>query len=85
MKELLEKLIIRLKVLYDIREDFNVLKKIKKYLFKLNNNQRVNYQFKIFKVIFTRVAGEIKKTFSIIMITRVILIAEAIFASIKLK
>ena len=39
LKELSKKLITRLKVLYDIREDFNVLKKTKKYLFKLNNNQ----------------------------------------------
>ena len=38
LKELLEKLIIRLKILYDIYEGFNVLKKTKKYLFKLNNN-----------------------------------------------
>ena len=38
LKEFFEKLIIRLKVLYDTREDFNVLKKTKKYLFKLNNN-----------------------------------------------
>ena len=38
LKELLEKLITRLKVLYDTREGFNVLKKIKKYLLKLNNN-----------------------------------------------
>ena len=38
LKELSKKLITRLKVLYDTRESFNVLKKIKKYLFKLNNN-----------------------------------------------
>ena len=38
LKELFEKLITRLKVLYDIRESFNVLKKTKKYLLKLNNN-----------------------------------------------
>ena len=43
LKELFEKLIIRLKVLYDTRGGFNVLKKIKKYLFKLNNNQRADY------------------------------------------
>ena len=43
LKKLFEKLIIRLKVSYDTREDFNVLKKTKKYLLKLNNNQRINY------------------------------------------
>ena len=43
LKELSEKLTTRLKVLYNTREDFNVLKKTKKYLFKLNNNQRANY------------------------------------------
>ena len=85
LKEFLEKLITRLKVLYNTREDFNVLKKTKKYLFKLNNNQRVDYQFKIFKAIFTRTINEIKKTSSIIMITRIISIIEAVFASIKLK
>ena len=81
LKELFEKLIIRLKVLYDTREDFNVLKKIKKYLFKLNNNQRADYQLKMFKTIFTRIINEIKKTFLIIITTRVI----PIIASIKLK
>ena len=85
LKKLFEKLIIRLKVLYDTREGFNVLKKAKKYLFKLNNNQRVNYQFKIFKAIFTRIINEIKKTSSIIITTRIISIVEAIFASIRFK
>ena len=85
LKELSKKLIIRLKVLYDTREGFNVLKKIKKYLFKLNNNQRANYQLKMFKIIFIRITSVIKKTFSIIIIIRVILIIETIFASIKFK
>ena len=85
LKEFPEKLIIRLKVLYNIREGFNVLKKIKKYLFKLNNNQRADYQLKIFKTTFTRTASGIKKTSSIIMITRVISIVETIFASIRFK
>ena len=39
----------------------------------------------MFKATFTRAVNEIKKTFSIIMITRVISIVEAIFASVKLK
>ena len=30
-------------MLYDTRENFIVLKDVKKYLFKLNNNQRANY------------------------------------------
>ena len=87
MKKLSKKLIIRLKILYNTREGFVVLKDIKKYLFKLNNNQRINYQFKIFKTIFIRaIANEIKKTFLIITIIRVISIIEAIFVStIKLK
>ena len=85
LKELSKKLITRLKVLYGIREGFNVLKKTKKYLLKLNNNQRINYQFKMFKATFTRITNVIKKTFSIIMITRVILITETIFASIRFK
>ena len=85
LKEFFEKLIIRLKVLYDTREGFNMLKKIKKYLFKLNNNQRADYQFKMFKTTFTRIISGIKKTFSIIMITRVISIIETIFTSIKFK
>ena len=55
MKKLFEKLIIRLKVSYDIREDFIVLKNVKEYLFKLNNNLRVHYQFKVFKAIFIRI------------------------------
>ena len=80
MKEFFEKLIIRLKMLYNIRESFIVLKDIKKYLFKLNNNQRINYQFKMFKTIFIRIiADEIKKTFLIITITRVISIIKTIF------
>ena len=67
-------------MLYNTREDFIVFKDVKKYLFKLNNNQRTNYQFKIFKTIFIRIIiNEIKKTFSIIMITRIILIIETIF------
>ena len=51
----------------------------------MNNNQRTNYQFKIFKTTFIRIADEIKKTFSIIIITRVISIAEATFTLIKFK
>ena len=51
-------------MLYNTREDFIVLKNVKKYLFKLNNNQRANYQLKIFKIIFIRIIiDEIKKTF----------------------
>ena len=61
------------------------MKKTKKYLFKLNNNQRVDYQLKIFKTIFTRTANEIKKTPSTIMITRIISIVETIFASTRFK
>ena len=57
-----------------------MLRNAKKYLFKLNNNQRADYQLKIFKTIFIRIiANEIKKTFSIITITRVISIIETIF------
>ena len=67
-------------MLYDIRENIIVLKDVKKYLFKLNNNQRIDYQLKMFKIIFIRIiADEIKKTFLIITITRVILIIETIF------
>ena len=58
-----------------------MLKKTKKYLFKLNNNQRVNYQLKMFKAAFTRIINKIKKTFSITMTTRVI----SIIALIKFK
>ena len=39
----------------------------------------------MFKAIFIRIINVIKKTFSIIMITRVISIIETIFASIKFK
>ena len=39
----------------------------------------------MFKAIFIRIINEIKKTFLIIMITRVILIIETIFTSIKFK
>ena len=39
LKKLFKKLIIRLKMLYDTRENFIVLKEIKEYLLKLNNNQ----------------------------------------------
>ena len=39
----------------------------------------------MFKAIFIRIAGGIKKTFSVIMITRVILIAGAVFASTRFK
>ena len=85
MKKLLKKLITRLKVLYDTYKDFNVLKKTKKYLFKLNNNQRADYQLKMFKTIFTRTTNVIKKTFLIIMTSRIILVIETIFASIKFK
>ena len=60
-----------------------MLKDAKKYLFKLNNNQRINHQFKMFKTFFTRIVIDIiKKTSLIIMIasiTRVILIIETIF------
>ena len=38
LKEFLKKLIKRLKDLYNIRENFIILKNVKKYLFKLNNN-----------------------------------------------
>ena len=38
LKEFSPKLIIRFKILYDIYEDFIVLKNAKKCLFKLNNN-----------------------------------------------
>ena len=64
-----------------------MLKDVKKYLFKLNNNQRANYQFKIFKITFIRaIINEIKKTFLIITTTRIILIIETIFAlTIKSK
>ena len=53
----------------------------------MNNNQRVNYQFKIFKTIFIRIiANEIKKTSSILTTTRIISIIKTIFIStIKLK
>ena len=60
-----------------------MLKDVKKHSFKLNNNQRANYQFKIFKTIFIRIIiDEIKKTFLIITITRIILIIETTFISI---
>ena len=39
----------------------------------------------MFKAAFTRITNEIKKTFSIIMIIRVISITETTFASIKFK
>ena len=82
MKELFEKLITRLKILYDIYEDFIVLKDVKKYLFKLNNNQRANYQFRMFKIIFIRIIVDgIRKTPLVIMITRIISMIEAIFVS----
>ena len=69
-------------MLYNTRENFIVLKNVKKYLFKLNNNQWANYQFKIFKIIFIRIiVNEIKKTLSIITIIRIILIIEKIFVS----
>ena len=85
MKELFEKLIIRLKILYNTCEGFIVLRNIKKYLFKLNNNQRANYQFKMFKTISTRITvDEIKKTSLIITIIRIISIIEAAFIS-KIK
>ena len=74
-----------MKILYDTHKGFTVLKNAKKYLSKLNNNQRANYQLKMFKTIFTRItADEIKKTFLIIIttsITRVISIIEATSAS----
>ena len=48
----------------------------------MNNNQRADYQFKIFKTIFIRIiVDEIKKTFSIITIIRIISIIEIIFIS----
>ena len=74
-------------MLYDICEGFIVLKDVKKYLLKLNNNQRINYLFKMFKTVFIRViADEIKKTFLIITIIRVISIIETIFVlTIKSK
>ena len=74
-------------MLYDIYKGFIMLKDVKKYLFKLNNNQRANYQFKIFKITFIRaIINEIKKTFLIITTTRIILIIETIFAlTIKSK
>ena len=43
LKKNSDKLIKRLKNLYDIREDFIMLKNAKEYLFKLNNNQRADY------------------------------------------
>ena len=39
LKKLFDKLIKRLKNLYDIREGFIILKNAKEYLFKLDNNQ----------------------------------------------
>ena len=39
----------------------------------------------MFKITFTRIINEIKKTFSIIIITRIILIIETTFASVKFK
>ena len=82
MKKLFEKLIIRLKMLYNTRENFIVLKDVKKYLFKLNNNQRINYQFKMFKTIFIQIIiNKIKKTLLIIIIIRIILIIKATFIS----
>ena len=60
-----------------------MLKDAKKYLFKLNNNQRVDYQLEMFKVIFIRIViNMIKKTSSVTTtasITRVISITETIF------
>ena len=59
-----------------------MLKNAKKYLFKLNNNQRINYQFKMFKTTFTRIIiNKIKKMFSITTITRVISTIEAVVVS----
>ena len=57
-----------------------MLKDVKEYLFKLNNNQRADYQFKIFKTTFIRIiVDEIKKTLLVITITRMISIIETIF------
>ena len=90
LKKLFDKLIKRLKNLYDIREDFIMLKNAKEYLFKLNNNQRINYQLRIFKATSTRTITElIKKSFTIIIttsITRIISIIEITYTStVKFK
>ena len=42
-------------MLYDIYKDFIVLKDVKEYLLKLNNNQRINYQLKMFKTAFIQI------------------------------
>ena len=79
-------MIKRLKNLYDIRENFIILKNAKKYLFKLNNNQRADYQLRIFKMIFIRIIIKlIKKSFIIIITTsiiRIIFIIKIIYISI---
>ena len=86
LKEFLDKLIKRLKNLYDIYKDFIMLKNAKEYLFKLNNNQRADYQFRIFKAIFIQIiTGLIKKSFIIIITTsttRIIFVIEIIYISI---
>ena len=67
-------------MLYDTYEGFIVLKDVKKDLFKLNNNQRADYQLKIFKITFIRIIiDEIKKTLLIITLIRIISLIEAIF------
>ena len=85
LKKLSNKLIKRLKNSYDTREDFIILKNVKEYLFKLNNNQRANYQFRIFKATFTRTIIElIRKSPTIIIttsITHIIFVIEITYIS----
>ena len=90
MKKLFEKLIKRLKNLYNIYKSFIILKNAKKYLFKLNNNQRADYQFRIFKAISTRTITKLTKKSPTIIITiltiYIIFVIKAIYTSIiKLK
>ena len=88
--KLFDKLIKRLKNLYDIYKIFIMLKDAKKHLFKLNNNQRINYHLRMFKATFIRIIIKLtKKSFIIIittLITYIIFIIEIIYILIvKLK
>ena len=85
LKKLFDKLIKRLKDSYDTREGFIILKDAKEYLFKLNNNQRANYQLRIFKTVFIRtITGLTRKsptTITTTSTTRIIPVIETIYTS----
>ena len=73
LKEFPNKLIKRLKNSYDTHKGFIILKDAKEYLFKLDNNQRIDYQLRIFKAISIRIiTGLIKKSLTITITTSTI-------------